>query len=201
MSMIPNIPGLNVPLALRQLGNNVKLYNKLLDQFQKSYAGSTQDIAGSVKAGDFETAERSAHTIKGLAGSLGASALQEASLQLEKLCRDQNRGQEYETALEAFGREMNAAIDGIRSYIAGMNASQPQAAAPAVNTSLLANHLAQLAAHVDDSDAKALMLFDDIKTQLTAYDPNAAQRIAAAFELFDFVTAAEIIAALRARLG
>jgi hypothetical protein len=33
------------------------------------------------------------------------------------------------------------------------------------------------------------------------YDQNAAARLASAFELFDFISAAEVIAALRARLG
>ena len=53
----------------------------------------------------------------------------------------------------------------------------------------------------DDSDAKALMLFDEIKPQLAAFDQNAAARIAASFELFDFAAAAAIIASLRSRLG
>lgn len=197
----PNIPGLNIPLALRQLGNNVKLYNKLLDQFQKSYGGSAQDIAEAAKSGDFETAERNAHTIKGLAGSLGALALQETSLELEKLCRDQAQGPKFEAALAAFSHDIAATISSIRLYMAQLDSPAAPAAAPAVNTALLAGLLTQLAAHVDDNDARALMVFDEIKTQLGAYDPNAAQRIASAFEVFDFVTAAEVIATLRARLS
>lgn len=199
MSSMPNIPGFNVPLALRQLGNNMKLYTKLLDQFQKTYASAAQDIAESINAGDYETAERNAHTIKGLAGSLGATALQEISAKLEKVCREKIQGAEYEESLAAFGKELDSAIAGIRS---SMSSEAPAAqAAPAVSTSLLASQLAALAAHVDDSDAKALMLFDEIKPQLAAFDQNAAARIAASFELFDFAAAAAIIASLRSRLG
>ncbi|SBV99566.1 hypothetical protein KL86DPRO_11621 [uncultured delta proteobacterium] len=200
MSSTPNIPGFNVPLALRQLGNNIKLYNKLLDQFQKSYASAAQDIAENVAGGDYETAERSAHTIKGLAGSLGASTLQEVSAKLEKTCREQVQGAAFEEALSAFAKELDAAIAAIRSSMAAAEAPAAPAA-PAVSANLLASQLATLAAHVDDSDAKALMLFDEIKTQIAAYDQNAAARLASAFELFDFVTAAEVIAALRSRLG
>lgn len=200
MSSTPNIPGFNVPLALRQLGNNVKLYNKLLDQFQKTYASAAQDIAESVVSGDYETAERNAHTIKGLAGSLGATALQEISAKLEKTCRDQIQGAAYEETLAAFAGAMAAAIAAIRAFMAAADSPVAQAA-PVVSTKLLAAQLATLAAHVDDSDAKALMLFDDIKPQLSAYDQNAATRLTSAFELFDFVTAAEVIAALRSRLG
>lgn len=203
MSSTPNIPGFNVPLALRQLGNNVKLYNKLLDQFQKSYTATARDIAESVSSGDYETAERSAHTIKGLAGSLGAAGLQEAAAKLEKICREQTAGDGYEDALGAFAGELEAAITAIRAFMAaGEAAASPvPGAAGAVNTGLLSSQLATLAAHVNDSDAKALLLFDEMKPQLTAYDSLAAARLASALDLFDFTAAAEAIAFLRSRLG
>ena len=201
MSALPDIPGFNVPLALRQLGNNMKLYNKLLDQFQKSYATMAQDIAESVSAGDNETAERSAHTIKGLAGSLGATTLQETAAKLEKLCRELNVGPEYQDVLAAFGKELDTAIAGIRMYMAASEAPAPVAAPAAANTSLLATQLASLATHVEDNDARALMLFDEIKNSLSAFDKTAAQRLGETFEVFDFGTASEIIASLRARLA
>lgn len=200
MSSLPDIPNFNVPLALRQLGNNVKLYNKLLDQFQKSYAGAAQEIANSVSGGDFSTAERTAHTIKGLAGSLGASSLQQTAANLEKLCREQVTGSDYSDTLAAFGKEMDAAIAGIRNHLAGNSAPAPQTAQP-IDTARLAQQLAALAAHVDDNDAQALMLFDAIRAQVTAYDRHAATRIAAAFDVFDFADAAAAIASLRAKLG
>ena len=200
MSATPNIPGFNVPLALRQLGNNLKLYNKLLEQFQKNYGSVAQDIAASVSSGDDETAERNAHTIKGLAGSLGASSLQEVSAKLEKICRERIRGSEYEETLAAFGKELETAISAIRVYMADSDAPAPQVAAPVINTGLLDSQLAALASHVDDNDARALMLFDEMKSQLTAYDRNAAAQLSSAFEVFDFGSAAEIIVSLRARL-
>jgi len=201
MTTIPSISGFNVPLALRQLGNNMKLYTKLLDQFQKSYANASEELAASVDAGDFETAERSAHTIKGLAGSLGATSLQEVSAVLEKLCRDQQTGLELDAAIADFSREIGAAVQAIRAYLAQSAAPAPQAGASPVSQSLLNSQLAALAAHVDESDAKALMLFDEMRTHLAAYDADAAKRIAASFEIFDFPTAADIIASIRKRLG
>jgi HPt (histidine-containing phosphotransfer) domain-containing protein len=186
---------------LRQLGNNVKLYTKLLDQFQKSYGSAATDIAANIKADDYETAKRSAHTIKGLAGSLGATALQEISAKLEKLYRERAESADIEETLGFFGDELDAAIAGIRTYLEASAAPAPVSAAPAVNHTQLAAQLMTLSAHIDDSDARALMLFDEMKSQLTAYDPNAANCIAAAFEIFDFPTAADVVAELRARLG
>lgn len=198
----PNIPGFNIPLALRQLGNNVKLYTKLLDQFQKSYASAPAEIAGSIRADDYETAERSAHTIKGLAGSLGATTLQEVSAKLEKLCRERAEEAAVAGTLGLFGEEMDMAISGIRECLAASAApAAAPVAAPAVNLAQLAGQLMSLSAHIDDSDARALMLFDEIKRPLATLDANAANRIAAAFEIFDFPAAAEVVAELREKVG
>lgn len=198
---MPAISGFNVPLAMRQLGNNLKLYTKLLDQFQKTYASAADDLAASINEGDFETAERSAHTIKGLAGSLGATSLQEVSAGLEKMCRDQRTGPELDALIADFGREVGAAVGAIRVYLEQSAAPAAPAAASPVSNALLASQLTVLAAHVDESDAKALMLFDEMRQHLAAYDADAAKRIAGAFELFDFHTAAETIALLRKRIG
>lgn len=200
MNDTPNIPGFNVPLALRQLGNNMKLYMKLLDQFQKSYDSASSDIAAAIQRGDYETAERSAHTIKGLAGSLGAATLQTISQKLEKLCRDRVSGPELAETIGLFGEELNMAISGIRTCLAAAGAAAAPVT-PAVNYAQIASQLVSLSAHIDDSDARALMLFDDMKAQLSAYDPGAANRLAAAFELFDFPAAADVVAELRAKLG
>lgn len=202
MTDTPSIPGFNVPLALRQLGNNMKLYVKLLDKFEKSYAAAPEEMAGYLKSGDFETAERTAHTIKGLAGSLGASALQEVSFTLEKLFRDKAAGPEVTAAVEAFSTEITAAVEAIRGFLAASAQPAPAvAAAPGVDKAMLASQLANLASHVDESDARALMLFDEMRAHLDAFDAAAAKEIASAFEMFDFTAAADVIVALRQKLG
>ena len=201
MADTPSIPGFNVPLALRQLGGNMKLYMKLLDKFEKSYAAAPQEIAGYLTAGDYETAERTAHTIKGLAGSLGATSLQEFALVLEKQCREKASGSPMEEALAGFSGGIEAAIEAIRGFLAAQENPAPVAAATSGTDKIrLASQLSNLAHHVDDSDARALMLFDEMRANLESFDAAAARQIAGAFEMFDFSSAAEVIAALRGRL-
>lgn len=196
---IPSIPGFDVQLALRQLGNNMKLYTKLLDQFQKTYASAGQDIAENITAGDYETAERSAHTIKGLAGSLGVSSLREAAAALEKQCKAKLPAAELEQPIALFAREIDAAVSGIREFLS-QTASPSSPVASSVDTARLASQLAVLASHVEESDAKALMLFDGMRGHLAAYDNDMAAKIGSAFEMFDFAAVSEAIAILRARL-
>lgn len=69
------LPGFDAEKALIRLGNNERLYIKLLRQFLMHYATAETQFYEAFDAGDMETAQRIAHTLKGLAGSIGASTL------------------------------------------------------------------------------------------------------------------------------
>jgi len=79
---------LDVSMGLHNLNGNVQLYNKLLRRFADSNMQAGQDIRTAVDAGDKETAIRLAHTLKGLAASLGAPALSTEALAVEQLIKD-----------------------------------------------------------------------------------------------------------------
>ena len=77
------LPGFETEAALSRLGNNERLYVKLLKQFLTYYAGTESQFYAALEAGDATGAQRIAHTLKGLAGSIGASALANESAYLE----------------------------------------------------------------------------------------------------------------------
>ena len=81
---IPTVEGLNSADGLLRVAGNRKLYLKLLRQFSVEQADAPQQIAGLLKVGDRATAERTAHTVKGVAANLGARAVQGAAGELEK---------------------------------------------------------------------------------------------------------------------
>ena len=81
---IPTVEGLDSADGLLRVAGNRKLYLKLLRQFSVEQADAPQQIAELLKAGDRATAERTAHTVKGVAANLGARAVQGAAGELEK---------------------------------------------------------------------------------------------------------------------
>jgi HPt (histidine-containing phosphotransfer) domain-containing protein len=101
----------NVPEALERLMNNKKLYKKLLDKFGAEYAGYEDKIAAAFDADNFKEAMHLSHTMKGLAGNLGAAALREASLALEQTARGGARTPELGGALEKFRTELRKALE------------------------------------------------------------------------------------------
>jgi HPt (histidine-containing phosphotransfer) domain-containing protein len=91
LQTLRGISGLDVNLGLLRTSNNVSFYTSLLRKFVVSQQDATQRIQQALQAHDADTAERHAHTLKSVAGNLGASALQNAADALETgLCNKLN---------------------------------------------------------------------------------------------------------------
>ena len=108
---------LDTQTALGRLGNNKKLYGKILDRFLNDNAGADVESAGLVAAGDMADLERFAHTLKGLAGTIGGDALQKSALALEQAAKNAS-GPELDVAQEAFAKDLAATMDAVRGYLA-----------------------------------------------------------------------------------
>jgi CheY-like chemotaxis protein len=72
---LPPLPGLDVVASLDRLQGNKRLYLKLLRQFSKHYVNFDQQLTHLLSDEDSEPFIRMAHTIKGLAGNIGADKL------------------------------------------------------------------------------------------------------------------------------
>ncbi|MDR1514767.1 MAG: Hpt domain-containing protein [Synergistaceae bacterium] len=107
----------NVKDAMARLGNNKKLYEKLLTRFLAEYSDFYEKLRAAVDGNDLEGASHLAHTMKGLAGNLGADDLQAASLAVEILCKAGSVTPEMEENLEKFSRELNRALDAVRAGV------------------------------------------------------------------------------------
>ncbi len=80
---LPSIEGLDTRDGLARVSGNRKLYLKLLRQFLDQSTVSAK-IADALTQNDTPLAERLAHTIKGVAGNLGAGTVQNVAARLEK---------------------------------------------------------------------------------------------------------------------
>lgn len=88
-TIIPELPGFDTAGALKLLANNEKLYVNVLKRFHSQYAGTYEALADSLTNGeDWAAIQREAHTIKGLAGTIGHPELQNAALELELAIKD-----------------------------------------------------------------------------------------------------------------
>lgn len=79
---------LDVSMGLHNLNGNEQLYNRLLRKFADGNTQAGEQIRSAMAADDRETAVRLAHTLKGVAASLGAPALSAEALAVEQLLKD-----------------------------------------------------------------------------------------------------------------
>jgi len=82
-----HLPGFDLADGLKRLGNNKKLYRKLLLSFARDYSGTANQIQQALDATDYDRAHGLIHNLKGLAGNLAATGLQAAAGNLEKLVK------------------------------------------------------------------------------------------------------------------
>jgi HPt (histidine-containing phosphotransfer) domain-containing protein len=93
------------------------LYLKLLRQFVEQQGPAVGQIAEAQIAGDITRAERLAHTLKGVAGNLGATDVQTAAGALEKLIRERADAKDLETARRRVAARLTPLVDALQGLI------------------------------------------------------------------------------------
>ncbi|MDR1359563.1 MAG: response regulator, partial [Deltaproteobacteria bacterium] len=83
-----NLPGLETEKALARLGNNERLFIKLLRQFVDYHDNTETDFRAALADGDQVGAQRIAHTLKGVAAAIGAADLSGQAALLEASFQD-----------------------------------------------------------------------------------------------------------------
>jgi two-component system sensor histidine kinase/response regulator len=80
---IPELDGIDIKAGLAIAQNNQALYLRLLLKFKANYVNAITPISTAFNNHDFTQIELLAHTLKGVAGNIGATPLYELCQQLE----------------------------------------------------------------------------------------------------------------------
>jgi len=92
--IIPDVEGVDIESGLAHVGGNKKLYLNLLKKFQDEYGNTVREIRADIESGDREASVRAAHTVKGVAGNIGAADIQQAALVVEAALKDETEKEE-----------------------------------------------------------------------------------------------------------
>ena len=103
LQRLPKIDGLDVAGGLRRMLGKTTLYRELLHKFVAGQSDVPNSMRNAVTAGDWTLAERLAHTLKGVAGNIGADEISARAADLQAICREKtiDRLPDGLTALEA----------------------------------------------------------------------------------------------------
>ncbi|HSF49031.1 MAG TPA: response regulator, partial [Burkholderiales bacterium] len=107
---ILSIAGIDTESGLKLTGDKRERYESLLREFAKQEAGAVEQMRTAVAAGDAATAQRGAHSLKGAAGNLGATALSEAAAKAETAIKN---GHGVDETLRSLSVSLKAVVEAI----------------------------------------------------------------------------------------
>lgn len=123
---IPSVEGLDSKDGLARVAGNRKLYLKLLRQFMEEQGSAVTRIDTAFNDGDPVLAERLAHTLKGVAGNLGAGHVQTAAGTVEKLIHKRAAESEVKVAIQQLASALDPLVARLNTA-SGLVAAENQA--------------------------------------------------------------------------
>ena len=198
------LDGFAVDTALSRLAGNRNLYKTLLTRFLEKYPGAATELRASLAAGNLEEVQRNAHTIKGLAASMGHDTLSEAAKVVEHSASDAIKDPAQQgavaPAIESFAPILDSAM---ATLAAVLSSGATPAAAPAakpVDRAALKAALAKMKALLDASDGEAANVFEQIASDLRSIDAGLCTMLRQSIQDFDFDQALRVVDVLHDRL-
>ena len=192
-SSLPALPGVDTQSGLARVGGKVAVYRKILRQFANSQADAPARIRNALASGDRVTAKREAHTLKGVAGNIGAEEVQAAAKRLETVIQ-------HGADIEAPIAELEQILGGLVESLTSLTANQATAGvAPSnVEVSGLLPKLDRLQALLEDYDAEAVNLVSELESQVAHTEfAQPIRAIGERIDEFEFDEALERLSALR----
>jgi two-component system, sensor histidine kinase and response regulator len=185
---LPLLPGIDTARGLRHVAGNETLYRQLLDRFRNSQRDAATGVATDLLHCDRDGARRRAHTLRGVAGNVGANAVEAAARAIEELL---DEGEvPPATLVEELTDVLRTAVAGLDAHF-GTAEDVPAAGAPAVPApDALARLRELLAAYSGDSNE----YFAGARAALAAVLPPAAlERVAAHIASYEFDAARQVL--------
>ena len=164
---LTHIDGLDTAAGLRRVLGKPAAYESLLRKFTAGQAQAVPNTQAFLAAGQRDDALRSMHTLKGTAGTIGATALAQQAEAVEKAIAD---GADA-AALAALLAPLDAACQALVAALQGVLPAEEAASSSAqvaVDEAEAQQLLARLDALLADDDSDAVELFKDSAPTLKA---------------------------------
>lgn len=202
---LPAISGLQLDAALQRLGGDNALLRKLLRRFCETQADCEQQIESARAAGDREAAVRVAHSLKGLAGNIGARTLAFTAAELEARLRHE-RDDDARLTLQKLSVELQMLISQISQVLhEDLSASpvhDPVVQNRVVDMALLKSSLAHLEQLLRDDDGDcARFLSEQLEALIGIGQQQTAAELERLVSRYQFEDALQLLLKLQQHLA
>ncbi len=185
---LPDIPGLDTSLGLKRVVGKKDFYLTMLRKYIDNQSEAPAQIRQSLEAGDYATAERLAHTAKGVSGNIGATRLQELAAAVEKAIKDGESPDVIEGLLGPFADAHALLVTGLQEALpASKSTEKTDGGTASVDREQGVAACKSLAALLINDDSEALDLFEERKDLLRGIlGANEFRFIEKALKDYDF---------------
>ncbi len=189
-----HIPGLDVTAGLRRVLDKRPAYEGLLRKFVAGQAHAVQATRRALAAGQHDEAQRAMHTLKGTAGTIGASALAALAQRAEEAIAQKTSPELIEPSLEPVEAACRALVMALQQALpADEVASTDTGSALQIDAPAARALVAQLDALLSDDDSDAIEVFKDSAPALQVLLGPAYGQMKRSLDSYDFVEALAIL--------
>jgi len=192
----PIIEGIDTEGGLKRVLGNSRLYLDLLLRYRDGQGGAASKIRAALAEGDRASAERMAHTLKGVSGNIGADEAQAAAAELEGAISQGRSASEVEEILSRLEPLVGALVEGIDSALKAVSAAMSGGgiSRPAESPAKAVDRLAR---YLEASDSEAMDVFTASREDLrAAYGKEFCDRLESSMRNYDFPAALEALRSL-----
>ena len=169
---LDSIAGLDAKLGLKRVMGKMPLYINMLKKYVETGPAALLDLKQAIAVKDQDTAERIAHTFKGISGNIGASALQDMAGNIEKLIKTPKNKDALLKDLEQFSLAQNAMVDAIALALS-LDCTKADSTAPEVQKQAMDEKILQsFIALLKDDDTGALPYLEKHEQAFKAHFSN-----------------------------
>lgn len=183
---LAGIPDLDAGAGLRRVLGKEAVFLSILRKFIDGQKDAADAVRSALADGDAATAERLAHTTKGVAGNIGATRIATIAAGLEAALRERQSAGAVEPRLQDLAAAMNMLVTALEARLPAA-----QVIENAIDPARRDAALARLAALLADDDAEAGDVLDADAGLLRGALGAAFEEIALAVHRFDFEVALE----------
>ncbi len=183
------IAGLDQNAGLDRLRGDVSIYLRLLRQFAANSEQQGQKLLALLESGEFDAARQLAHSIKGVAGTLGLVRCAAAASRIEQSLAQQDAAA-VPLLLETLSREQQQFVQ----LLAGVSDNVKRVAA--VSIQQIRPLLKQMEAFLAADDTAVNELFVKFESELTAAFGEPVEKLGLQITSFDYPAALQTLRAL-----
>jgi signal transduction histidine kinase/DNA-binding response OmpR family regulator/HPt (histidine-containing phosphotransfer) domain-containing protein len=162
---VPDLPGFQVSEGVNRVGGSVEAYKRLVRKFAENQANAVNEIRSAIQTGDGELAVRTAHSLKGAAGALGAVSVQEAAAQLETELKAGAENADP-SLIDALTDTLEHTIETIKASLGSAEQGSPSTGEAVAITQEMLERLSNLHQQLEDFDSEAEDTLNGLLTEL-----------------------------------